>query len=164
MRLAFIDPSGWDFNVETPLNHPLGGSHSAACYLAIALAEIGHDVFFITATSQPGNISGVTCLSTHSFTPADMPELKLDAAVLLLSSGPARKIREALGPAAKLVFWTGHDVDQKAVETLADSSRREVFDGFVMCSDWQRERFAAKFKLPADRTTVLRYAVAPAFG
>src|SRR5438876_7424164 len=85
MRIAFIDPSGWDINVEAPFRRPLGGSQSAACYLAIALAELGHDVFFVSATSQPGNVRGVTCLSTSSFTPADMPELKLDAAVLLLA-------------------------------------------------------------------------------
>jgi hypothetical protein len=30
MRIAFIDATGWDFNVETPFRRPLGGSNITA--------------------------------------------------------------------------------------------------------------------------------------
>src|SRR3954469_9934598 len=91
MRIAFIDPSGWDINVETPFVHPLGGTQSAACYLAIEMARaeagaearaepgavagaaLGHQVYFISNTSSPGMIRGVQCLSTRQFTPAQLP-------------------------------------------------------------------------------------------
>ena len=82
MRIAFIDPSGWDFNVETPFTQPLGGAHSAASYLAIAMAAAGHDVHFITHTSAPGMIRGVDCLSTREFTPNQLPSLDLNATIL----------------------------------------------------------------------------------
>jgi glycosyltransferase involved in cell wall biosynthesis/predicted O-methyltransferase YrrM len=163
MRIAFIDATGWDFNVDTPFVRPLGGSHSAACYLAIALAGAGHDVYFVSATSQPGNVRGVNCLSTRTFTPQQLPELNLDAAILLLGANPGRKMRDALGPAPKLILWTGHDVDQSAVTALADPLRRDVFDGFAFMSEWQARRFVQKFSLPTDRTAALRNGVAPAF-
>jgi glycosyltransferase involved in cell wall biosynthesis/predicted O-methyltransferase YrrM len=163
MRIAFIDASGWDFNVDTPFHRPLGGSQSAASYLAIALAEAGNHVFFISATTKPGVIHGVTCISVREFAPTQLPELKLDAAVLVMGAGAGMKMREALGPGPKLVLWTGHAADQEAVAALKDPIRRGVFDGFAMVSDWQREQYLNAFALPADSTAVLRNAVAPAF-
>src|SRR5689334_21517896 len=118
MRIAFIDPSGWDFNVETPFTQPLGGAHSAASYLAIAMAAAGHDVHFITHTSAPGMIRGVDCLSTREFTPNQLPSLDLNATILLMGAGPGLKMRDALGPKPKLVLWTGHAADQQAVAAL----------------------------------------------
>src|SRR5439155_18630903 len=98
MRIGFIDVTGWDFNVETPWRRPLGGSHSAACYLAAALAERGNFVAFVSATSAPGNVRSVTCLSARSFRPEQRHELDQDVAIVLLSAGAGRKTRG--GPAA----------------------------------------------------------------
>ena len=163
MRIAFIDPSGWDFNVDTPFVHPLGGTHSAACYLAIEMATAGHHVYFVSNTSAPGKIRAVNCLSTRSFAPPELPTLQLDAAVLLIGAGAALKIRDALGPGVKMVLWTGHAADQQGVSPLADSARREAFDGFAMVSEWQRRQFIQTFSLPAERTALMQYGVAPAF-
>jgi len=167
MRIAFIDPSGWDFNVETPFHHALGGTHSAACYLAIAMAAdkggAGHHVSFISNTSSPGTVRGVNCLSTRNFAPNQLPTLNLDAAILLMGAGAALKMRDSLGSGPKLVLWTGHAANQQGVASLSDSSRREALDGFAMVSDWQRRQFVEKFNLPPDRTAIMRYGVAPAF-
>lgn len=164
MRIAFVDSTGWDFNVETPFRRPLGGAQSAACYLAIALAQRGgNDVSLISNTSEPGDIRGVHCLATSTFAPAHLPELKLDAAILLLGAGTGYKLREALGSGPRSILWTGHDIDQKGVAPLAEPGRRDVFDGFAFVSEWQRQRYVEKFALPAERCTVLRNAIAPAF-
>ena len=41
MNWVFLDFIRWDFDVATPLEKPLGGSQSALCYLATALASRG---------------------------------------------------------------------------------------------------------------------------
>ena len=45
MKIGFFDTIGWDYDIETPYRQPLGGSQSALCYLAVALAATGHEVW-----------------------------------------------------------------------------------------------------------------------
>ena len=59
MRIAFVDPILWDFTVDTPYERPLGGSHSAMCYLASELARGGHGVSLVNGASAPGAYRGV---------------------------------------------------------------------------------------------------------
>ena len=42
MNWVFLDFIRWDYDVATPRERPLGGSQSALCYLAAALARRGH--------------------------------------------------------------------------------------------------------------------------
>ena len=62
MKIIFLDPIVWDYNIETPLNQPMVGSQSALCYLAAELARLGHDVSLINNTSSTSNIRGVRCI------------------------------------------------------------------------------------------------------
>ena len=41
MNIAFLDSIGWDYDVSTPYERPLGGSQSALAYLAAELARRG---------------------------------------------------------------------------------------------------------------------------
>ena len=49
MRVLFLNPATMAFNVKTPQKQPLGGMASSTCYLAVALAERGHDVSLASA-------------------------------------------------------------------------------------------------------------------
>ncbi|MEQ1858854.1 MAG: glycosyltransferase family 4 protein [Chthoniobacteraceae bacterium] len=163
MRIAFGDFSGWDFHAQSVDSAPLGGSQSAACYLAQALAREGHEVFLLTHTSAPGKHAGVGCLSWPA-TPLDsLRALRLDVFVCILAAGNGEVLRAALGPETRLVLWTQHRFDQESVQRLADAGERGSYDAFALVSDWQRKEFVAHFSLPPDRTRVLRNAVAPAF-
>src|SRR5436190_17314187 len=53
MNWIFLDSIEWDYDVATPMERPLGGSQSALCYLASALARRGHAVATLTATKIP---------------------------------------------------------------------------------------------------------------
>ena len=61
MKIAFFDPIGWDYTPITPFERPLGGSQSAAVYLARELAARGHGVTLFNGTSRPGIYLGVDC-------------------------------------------------------------------------------------------------------
>jgi glycosyltransferase involved in cell wall biosynthesis len=163
MRIAFGDFCDWDFNAQTPEVLPLGGSQSAACYLAQALARQGHEVYFLTSTANPGRFGGVTCLSWSQTPPIILRGLRLDVFVNLLGGMNGRLMRGLLAPETRLVLWTQHRMDQPAVQPLDIPAEREAYDAIVFASEWQRSEFVPRFALSPERTAVMRNAVAPAF-
>jgi glycosyltransferase involved in cell wall biosynthesis len=160
-RIAFLDRMDWDYRVDTPLARPLGGSQSALCYLASALAELGHEVLTVTMTRSPGRVGRVDCLSAAGgyalFRDADVAIVLNDP-----DAGVARALRSVLGPKALLVLWTQHDVDQPAMAAFADAKTRRLWDRVVFVSDWQRQAYRRAFG-PEPPDTVLGNAMAPAF-
>jgi glycosyltransferase involved in cell wall biosynthesis len=163
LRIGFFDYGGWDYHVLSPEAAPLGGSHSAACYLARALAAQGHSVFLVTNLSKPGRYANVQCMSWDNFDQAAASALKLDACVCILGSVPAAHLRQLLDPAVRLVLWTQHDTDQPSIQNLRDPAEREAFDGFALVSVWQSLKYQSTFGIPPQRIAILRNAVAPAF-
>ena len=163
LRIAFLDLPGWDLHVLSPDTAPLGGSQSAACYLARALAAQGHSVFFASGVSAPGRYAGVECIPLNSLTQGALGALQLDACVCLLMGGFGVRLRQMLDPAVRLVLWTQHASDQPAVGNLRDSAERDAYDGVALVSDWQSACFQAAFGISPQRIAILRNAVAPAF-
>src|SRR5262245_41897431 len=108
MRIAFADFSGMDFHVASVDSRLLGGSQSAACYLARAMARQGQEVWFVSNTSQPGNHDGVNSLSWHTVRPIELRALGLDAFVCILAAGRGALFREILGADTRLVLWNQH--------------------------------------------------------
>src|SRR5207248_2576951 len=106
MNWVFIDPLPWDYDVATPLARPLGGSQSALCYLAKALARRGHTVTTLTATTQPREVEGVRCWNRDRF-PQDLLSAAETIAVEL--NGPAdigAPYRERIPSSVPLILWT----------------------------------------------------------
>jgi len=147
-------------SVET---QPFGGSQSAACYLARAMATLGHEVFFLSHTRTPGRYANVTCLAWSAVTAPSLQALDLDVFVCLPGAGSGRLMREVLEKKTRLVLWTQHRINQPAVEALAQPEERECYDAFAFVSEWQRDEFRLGFGLPFVRTQILRNAAAPAF-
>lgn len=161
-RLAFLDRIPWDYRVDTPDRQPLGGSQSALCHLARALARHGHEVRTVTMTTAPGRIDGVDCLAAAAGGFALFEGA--DAVVVLNDPDPAvaRALRAAVGPKGLVVLWTQHDVDQPAMAAFADAEVRRFWDRVVFVSDWQRRAYRRAFG-PEPADIVLGNAVAPAF-
>jgi glycosyltransferase involved in cell wall biosynthesis len=160
MRIVFYDRTPVDYTPETPFVRPLGGSESAQCYLAIELARRGHSVALITNTSAPGNYRGVDCSNHH------------DQGTLMLLSGADVIVaaNESLGRSLKdrgvnrpMVLWIGHAHDQPAIKGLESARERKAWAGFAFVSQWQLERFAEEFWVPAERSRVMRNAASPGF-
>ena len=136
LRLAFAAYCPVPVRTATPYEQALGGSESALCYLAEALAGKGHEVFLLSSTLAPEVSRGLPCLP---LTPAMLGQLPaLDALVVQNMAGQARLLRQALGPKTCLILWTQHAHDQPAVQPLRERAERDVYDAPVFVSEWQR--------------------------
>ncbi len=161
LRLAFATYCPVPVRIATPYEQPLGGSESALCYLAEALAGKGHEVFLLSSTPAPEVSRGVPCLP---LTPAVLGQLPaLDAFVVQNMAGQARPLRHALGPKTRLILWTQHAHDQPAVQPLRDPAERDAYDALVFVSDWQRAMYREHFGPDPRRLFVLRNGISPAF-
>ena len=163
MNWVFLDFSRWDYDVATPLARPLGGSHSALCYLATELARAGQRVTAVTGLKQSREVNGVRCLSfddllTSVFEPPDT--------VVVVLNGPAdiaRQLRRDLPHRRPLVLWTQHAHDQPAMLAFRDPAIAPLWDHIVCISDWQKGMYEREFHIPAGKIQVLRNAVSPIF-
>ena len=161
LRVAFVCFNHLPYHLETPRRLPLGGSESAVCYLAEALAQAGHETFLLHPCSAPEQSRGVQCLPL----PASglPPLLALDALVVLNLAGRGRDLRRLLAPATALIYWTGHAFDQPAVMPLRYSAERDAYDGFAFVSDWQRRQYVHYFGIDSEKSGVLRNGISPDF-
>lgn len=166
LNIGFLDRIGWDYTPDTPYQRSLGGSQSALCYLAEALAARGHRVFLFNHGAASGMSRGVACLSLAR-EPGELIQAmirEIDVLVVLNNAGAAemlRPLRQAGGP--RCVLWSGHDVTQPGVSDLAHPDNAAFWDGFALVSQWQAERYVARFHLPVSRVFLARNAVSPCF-
>jgi glycosyltransferase involved in cell wall biosynthesis len=161
-RIVFFD-STLAYTPETPYREPLGGSQYAVCYLAEALAAVGHEAILLNPTTRACIARGVSCLPLDTTSDRELRRLRPDAVVEVLSARHARGLRESFGPEPRLIVWTGHAHDQPAVEPLREPAQRELYDAVMLVSEWQRECFIEDLGVERSRTHVIPYAVAPAF-
>lgn len=162
MRILFADFSPMRYTAETPWLEPLGGTQSAACYLAIALADRGHEVWLCPSATDPGIHRGVVNRSLGEIGRDNLETWRPDAVIVINSPRAASAIRGLLPPSARLVLWTTHATDQADVRPLAEDGVRRSLDGIVYISQWQRREYERDFGAVAN-STVLPLAVAPPF-
>jgi glycosyltransferase involved in cell wall biosynthesis len=160
MHLVFFDGIGWDYDVTTPVEHPLGGSQSALCYLAAEFARRGHRVTVLNGVGQPREVQAVRCL------PLSDAVLSEPCEAFIALNGPADlalRLRGHLHPGALVVLWTQHAYDQPAMAALRNPAARAAWDAIVCVSEWQRKTFVERFTVDPTRTWLLRNAISPLF-
>jgi glycosyltransferase involved in cell wall biosynthesis len=163
LSICFIDAIDWDYNVDAPTLRPFGGSQSALCYLAIALAKMGHDVTLLSNTSKPGMVCGVNCINRRIADPAFFASRKFEAVIVLNGPAEMSAMRWNLPHSTMLALWTQHAVDQRAMQGLSNRNKRNKWDHIICVSDWQRQSVIERFRVDAERVAVLRNAIAPSF-
>jgi hypothetical protein len=161
MRIAFLDTIDYDYTIDTVYQQPLGGTSSAVCYLAEALAVLGQEVFLLNKTTTPGRSRGVIVLPFTALS-AQLRQ-SLDVLVVVNLAGQGVQLRQVLSPHTRLILWTGHAHDQPAMLPLSQIQERSTYDRFVFVSQWQSQQFQRCFDLDPSRIRVLRNAISPAF-
>jgi glycosyltransferase involved in cell wall biosynthesis len=161
MRIAFLDPSGWQYSVDTPYERPFGGSQSAICYLAVELARLEQHITIFNANPSPTQSRGVElrnisdALATGNLNSFD--------AVVVVNSAIGRALRRDANVKVPLVFWNQHSHDQPAVDELRRLFERKSWTGFAFVSEWQLGNFQSIYGVPREKSRVMRNAVSPAF-
>jgi predicted O-linked N-acetylglucosamine transferase (SPINDLY family) len=163
MKIGFLDTYTWDYNIETPYCKPLGGTQSAICYLAEALAAQGNEVFLLNNTSESGISRGVDCRRRVG----DKSNLELlrslDFLVIVNIVGKALEVKPLLGDRTQLILWIHNEPGFVFLEDFKNEQEINACDAFVFVSDWQREQFHRRFGIDSNRSCVLRNAIAPCF-
>lgn len=163
MKIGFLDTYTWDYNIETPYRQPLGGTQSAICYLAEALAAQGNEVFLLNNTSESGMSRGVDC-RRRVVDKSNLELLRsLDFLVIVNMVGKGLEIKPFLGHQTKLILWIHNEPGFVFLQGFNDKREINACDAFVFVSDWQREQFQRIFGIDSNRCCVLRNAIAPCF-
>lgn len=162
MKIALVstDP-GHAFTVRTPEREGLGGSESALCYLAVALARRGHEVVVLNGLAEATVESGVVCdsLSRHR------DRLGAFDAVACINDLPfAAEIAASAGGPRRILAWQHNFLRHSPPETRGavaaiDGARLRL----MVPSEHLREETARDEGVDPGRVDVLRNAVAPAF-
>ena len=160
MRIAFLNVGNADFNAATPFTQPLGGTESAACFLAAALARLGHQPLILSKTSAPGLHRGVECVR-WDHDPKTLQDVHADVAVVLRVAGAGAAIRGFLPP--PVVFWAQDHHQEPSVKPLGIPGERDAYAGFAMVSNWQCGHYQRHFNIDPARMAILRNAVGPCF-
>ena len=161
MKICFFDAIGWDYEIGTPYRQPLGGSQSALCYLAVALAAMGHEVWLYNNTSKPGVYRGVHCFSLTNLSKELLK--KIDAAIVLNHPETGMQLKPLLGEKTKLILWMQHACDQPAAQPLRSLSIQLLYDGIIFVSEWQKQLYLEQFNMKNMQLGVIKNAIAPAF-
>ena len=161
MHIVFIDPTGWQYTVETPYERGIGGSQSALCYLAAELARLGHSITILNGSvaaseSRGVNIANISALNSPEF------RSRIDIGVVL-NLATAHVLRRDLHVSAPLVLWTGHANDTPAIHDLRRQRERKSWNAFAFVSELQRQTFEKSFWIPSEKSRVMRNGVSPAF-
>jgi glycosyltransferase involved in cell wall biosynthesis len=161
VKIAFFDPFALDYVVSTPYTQPLGGGESSLCYLAVQLAQLGHEVVLFNNTTTPGNYLGVNCVSRKCANIAQ--ELQRFDRIVVLNVPVASRLRSAIGAASRLILWSGDAHDMPRAQNLSSADECSAWNAFVLKSSWQKRKFVERFSIPAERAVVLRNAISPHF-
>jgi glycosyltransferase involved in cell wall biosynthesis len=161
MRIAFLNLTPMNYSVSTPYNSPLGGSESAMCYLAEALAKRGHEVVLGTHQDKKVKDRGVWCIPKDEFT----RELMSSLDVFIIQNTPyiAQEVKPLLGEKTKMIFWSQHDSDQPAVKILSDGYLTNCLDAVVLLSNYQLTTYLRDFRIPKEKYKVIGNAISPCF-
>ena len=160
MKLAFVDMLSWDYDAETPLNRPLGGTQSAAVYLAAELARLGHEVVFVNDVKTPHVSRQVRFFNADSI---DGNFLNQFDAIISVSSTVGSLFRHEIGVTKPLILWLQHAPDQPGVQKLRTADEQGAWTAMAMVSAWQAEFYFREFAVPRERMVVKRNAISPIF-
>jgi glycosyltransferase involved in cell wall biosynthesis len=158
MKILFIDWAMYDYDCATPLQRSLGGTQSAAAYLAAELAKRGHDVCFVNGTTEEKQVSGVRFYGLPRPT-AWLNEFDVVVSISGLRAGELAGV----GCYRPVIAWCQHDVNQAAVSELSNAESQGRYAGFAMVSEWQRQQYVSTFGINPNKTAVMRNAVSSPF-
>lgn len=164
MKLAVVS-SGWNFDLNTPYNSPLGGTESSICYFLEEMSLLGHNVYLFNKRNTVDVIKGVIHVPvTEYLSYITSNNLSLDIIIVSCIVTDLFQIKNSLNnPNILYCLWTGHDVDQFASKLLSDVKAKDMVDLFIFVSEWQRKRYIQTFNITHNKTIIMRNGIGKPF-
>ena len=156
LAIWFCQPRSIPWDGTTPRERPLGGTESAALYLAEALSARGHDLRIYNNCPMPRRVNGVEYRRWESCIGDALPDPP-DVLVAIRDWTLIGKNRFA----PLQLFWTGDAFDQPFVTGFDQPTDRAAIDFTVLQSDWQELTYRARFGIPPARCLRTRLGFAP---
>ena len=161
MKFIFVDQqTSKPYTVSTPRKEALGGSQSAICYYAGALAKLGHEVILVNQINSPTLDDGVHVKPAQWY--FEQRRYECDIIILCSAVFPAyfdvieQNFRYKLS-----MCWQGHFGTEPPL-ALAKSYLFHV-DLFAFVSEYQRNHFCRHFNLPIEKTVLMLNGISPFF-
>ncbi len=162
----FMDPMNIQYDPDTPLHAPLGGTQACVCFLSTALAAAGHEVWLFNRVVEEKTVRGVRCIPFGSLGIAELQQLQgfgpPDCIVVVCASGYGPSLERYL-PQVPRFLYMQHDVDQKTAQLLKRKENRDAWDQYLFVSTWQAVQYQSHFAIDPSRCTILTSAMPPPF-
>lgn len=161
MEICFVDLMGLsEYDCDTPYTKPLGGTQSAICYYAEALAAKDHTVTVVAINTTAEHYSrGVVFKSIK-----DLGTKRTNYNVIIWCSGVDKAGKTSVG--AKIsgdlsICWIPHNINEPAVKDLP--IMLYDYDYFAFVSEWQRNLYIDTYSIPIGKTMLMLNGNSPAF-
>jgi predicted O-linked N-acetylglucosamine transferase (SPINDLY family) len=147
-----------EYDCETPYTKGLGGTQSALCYYAEALAT-QHTVTVIVANCKEAkSVRGV------QFQPMEYLRSGINPDVVVCCSGVTKSFRAIAKQYLKntlSVCWIPHNTNEPAMNDMEEVIYD--YDVFAFWSEWQRLKYIDLYGIDSAKTTVMLHGISPGF-
>ena len=159
MKIAVFD-NAWTYTIDTPYEKALGGTQSAIVYFLEEMAIQKHDVYLFNNIEKSVEIRNVKHYPFKEFADHNNFDIFIVSCLPNILVEVKFKLNN---PNTLYCLWTGHDVDQNPSLLLEDLKCKELIDIFIFVSNWQRDRYVEKYKVPLIKTLIMRNGIARSF-
>ena len=153
MRIAILDFYRQEYDAESILHSPLGGTQSAVIETSISLSK-EHVVTLYNGISQPQQFER---LQIKPNVQIRLDELGACDWIIFVSTGNEEFLKHMPlhNGRTRVALWAHHDVNQPAVQFLMQASARNYFSRFLFVSGWQAQRYAGHFSIARELIAVV---------
>jgi len=159
MDILFIDFMNVpEYDCETPYTKGLGGTQSALCYYAEALATCH------TVTAIVANIKESRTVRGVRFEPMEFLTSGLNPDVVVCCSGVTKSFRNTAKKYLKntlSICWIPHNTNEPAMNDMEDVIYD--YDVFAFWSEWQRLKYIDLYGIDTAKTMVMLHGISPGF-
>ena len=151
-EILFID-GGRDYNFETPYHEGFGGTEAAILYLANNINS-NYKVIIANLTEKTYKRDNVTIISSQEI------GLSTELRYVIIQGDieMANNIKKK-HPRLKVYCWQHHDVNVGFILQKFPENDKDIIDGYIYVSNWQKYRYHHKYKVPLYKSFVMQNGI-----
>ncbi len=151
-EILFID-GGRDYNFDTPYKEGFGGTEAAILYLANNI-DNNYKVTIANLTKDTHRKDNVEIISNEEI------GISTELRYIIIQGDieMANNIKKQY-PKIKVYCWQHHDVNVGFILQKFPNNEKDLIDGYIYVSNWQKYRYHHKYKVPLYKSFVLQNGI-----